>query len=336
MSRLLLLVLLLAAGSSPAAAAGRVLKLEELSFTDIDRLDRQKSVFILSFGNLEEHGPQLPVGSDYFQAIAVRDRLIERLKKAHPDYDLVLFPVVPLGEGGANDAAFQFDHVGTFAVRFETLRAVAIDLGSSVARKGFRNIFLVHCHGAPLHNIAFTEAAAFVSESHKARMVNLTSLVFADGFYSPQVMARHLGPRWEEELGFEGHAGAGETAANLAVRADLVKEEYKRLPVFKAKDISEFLRTHERAGWNGYWGGPARATRALGQELLDDFAERSFRMAERALTGEDLSGLPVYPFNMPPLLEMNTLGQKLGERYAAQAAAIEAWLKKRAAQAPRQ
>ena len=56
-----------------AQGAGRVLKLEELTYTDIDRLDRNRTVFILTFGNLEEHGPHLPVGSDYFQAIAFRD-----------------------------------------------------------------------------------------------------------------------------------------------------------------------------------------------------------------------------------------------------------------------
>ena len=45
-----------------AQGAGRVLKLEELTYTDIDRLDRNRTVFVLTFGNLEEHGPHLPVG----------------------------------------------------------------------------------------------------------------------------------------------------------------------------------------------------------------------------------------------------------------------------------
>src|SRR5215467_3170243 len=37
----------------------RILKLEELSQAEIDKLDRNKSAFILTFGNLEEHGPHL-------------------------------------------------------------------------------------------------------------------------------------------------------------------------------------------------------------------------------------------------------------------------------------
>lgn len=334
MWRMLMLALLLGAGSTPLAAAGRVLKLEELTFTDIDRLDRQKSIVLLTFGNLEEHGPHLPVGSDYFQAIAVREGLVERLRRAHPDYDLVLVPIVPLGEGGANDVAFQFDHVGTFAVRFETLRAVALDLGASMARQGFRTVFLTHCHGSPLHNIAFTDAAAFVSEHYKVRMVNLTSLVFGEGFYSSKVMEKYLGKNWEAEIGFEGHAGAAETSANLSARGDLVKPDHTRLPMFKAKDMPEFLRTHERAtGWKGYWGAPAKASKAMGKELIEDFADRSFRIAERALAGEDLSRLPVYPLSMPPMPEANVLLQKVGGRYAEQAAAIESWLRKREAAA---
>ena len=309
--------------------AGRVLKLEELSFTDIAKIDRVKSIFFLTFGNLEEHGPHLPVGSDYFQAVGLRDGLIARLRSAHPDYDFVLVPVVPLGECGANDLALQFDHIGTFAVRFETLRNVAIDLGASIARKGFQNIFLIHFHGCPMHNIAFNDAAAFVSERYKARMVNITSLLFGEYFFNPTVMEKHLGKGWEDKLGFEGHAGAAETSANLFLREDLVKADYGQLRPFVAKDFAEVLRTHERTGWQGYWGDPAKASKAMGKDLMDDDVVRAYRLAERALAGEDLSNLPVYPqsFPLPPGGE--ALGQKQLEIYATQTAAIEAWLKKR-------
>jgi creatinine amidohydrolase len=311
--------------------SGRVLKLEELSFTDIGKLDRAKTIFFLTFGNLEEHGPHLPVGADYFQAIGVRDGLIARLRVAHPDYDFVIMPVVPLGEGGANSVALQLDHVGTFAVRYETLRNVAMDLGATIARKGFRNIFLIHSHGAFLHNVAFSEAAAFVSEQYKARMVNITSLVFGEGLYSPKVMDKYLGEGWEKRIGFEGHAGAAETSAILFLRGDLVKPEYRRLQPFVAKDVAEFMRTYERTGWNGYWGDPAEASKAMGKDLINDFAERSFRVAEKALAGEDLSKLPVYPNVLPAVPEAEMIGRKVEEDYAKQAAAIEAWLKKQRA-----
>lgn len=315
-------------------AAGRVLKLEELSFTDVDKLDRAKTIFFLTFGNLEEHGPQNPIGSDYFQAIGFRNGLIARLRAKHPDFTLVVVPVVPLGEGGANDVAGQPEHIGTFPVRFETLRDVAIDLGATVARKGFKNIFLIHFHGSPLHNIAFSDAAAFVSERYKTRMVNITSLVFGEGFYSDKVMEKHLGKGWEERIGFEGHAGAAETSANLYLRGELVKPSYRKLRPFVAKDMAEFLRTYERTGWQGYWGDPAKASRAMGRDLMNDFVDRGFRIAEMALAGEDLSKLPVYPNNLPPLPEAENLVRKGLENYGAQTSEIEAWLKARHAGMP--
>ncbi len=303
--------------------ANRVLKLEELTFPEIDKLDREKTIFFLTFGNLEEHGPHIPVGSDYFQAGGVRNRLIDRLQAVHPDYDFVVVPVVPLGEGGANDLAWQFDHVGTFAVRFSTLRDVAIDLGVSIARKGFQNIFLIHSHGSPLHNVAFSEAAGFVSERYSVRMVNISSLVFGEGFYSDEVLDKHLGEGWQEEIGITGHAGTGETSTNLFLH-ELVKPEHKDLEPFVVRDFAEIFRINEREGWQGYWSDPSKATREIGQELINDFVERSFRIAEKALAGDDLSELPVYP---PEIPEADELLEKLLENYANQKAEIDTWLK---------
>ena len=80
-------------------------------------------------------------------------------------------------------------------------------LGSSIARQGFEKILLFHSHGAPLHNLAFSEAADFVSERHGVRMVNVSSRVFGTGFYSSEILAEFLGDDWEERIGFEGHAG---------------------------------------------------------------------------------------------------------------------------------
>jgi creatinine amidohydrolase len=314
-----------------AQGAGRVLKLEELTYTDIDRLDRNRTVVILTFGNLEEHGPHLPVGADYFQAIAFRDGVVERLSKTHRDYTFVIAPVVPLGEGGANDVAGQPEHVGTLSVRFETLRDVAIDLGSAVAQQGFGTILLVHFHGRPLHSVAFNDAAGYVSDRYKARMVNLTSLVFGEqGLYSASAMEKHLGKDWRDRLGFESHAGAAETSANLAIRPKLVKPDYKRLSPFKAKDRDAYLLTYQNPeGWRGYWGSPAEASLALGKDLMSEVVSRGVRIAEKVLAGEDVTGLPLWPNTQAPSAESEVQARRALERYSKRAADVDAWIKAR-------
>ncbi len=226
------------------------------------------------------------------------------------------------------------NHVGTFSVRFETLRDVAIDLGSAIAQQGFGTILLVHFHGSPLHSVAFNDAVAYVSDRYKARMVNLTSLVFGEqGLYSASVMEKHLGKGWKERLGFESHAGAAETSANLAICPQLVKPEYKRLSPFKASDLDAYLRTYQNpAGWRGYWGSPAEASVALGKDLMAEFVSRGVRIAEKALAGEDLTKPPRYPYVLPASAEAQARDRRALDRYSERTADIEAWLKARAAQ----
>ena len=312
------------------AAGGRVLKLEELTYPEIGALDRAKTLVFLTFGNLEEHGPHLPVGSDYFQAVGVRDGAIERLRKAHPDFNFVLFPVIPLGEGAANDFAGQPDFPGTYPTRQSTLRDVAIDIGGALARQGFRYIFIVQSHGTPLHNLALNEAAAFVSERYSARMVHLTGYAFGAGAADHQAaMEKHLGKGWREEVGIDSHGGAGETSANLAVRGELVKPAYRDLPPFTIRSVEEFYGTSKLPGWRGYWGAPSRASRALGEDLLRPRVVHHFRIAGKILADEDLSKLPLFPENFPASEQDTALRAKLLERYAQQSAEVAAWLEKR-------
>lgn len=322
---LLVLVACTTADDRSTAPDSGVLRLEELTYPEIDAIDRERSVFFLTFGNLEQHGPHVPVGSDYYQAIGVRDRLIERLQTAYPDYEMVAVPVLPLGEGGANDLARQFDHVGTFALRYATLRDVAIDMGASIASKGFENILLIHSHGSPLHNVAFSEAAGFVSERYGVRMVNVTSLVFGQGFYSDAVLDRHLGEGWQREIGITGHAGTAETSANLFLH-DLVKPMYRDLDPFVVQDLPGIFRLHERTGWQGYWSDPSRASAEIGEDLINDFVDRSFRIAELSLAGEDLSELPVYPDDLPPIPAADAFVGEVLQLYAEREAEVEAWI----------
>ncbi len=301
------------------------LRLEELTQSQVNDLDRRKTIFFLTFGNLEEHGPHLPTGADFFRAEEIRDRLIARLRTAHPDYHFVLFPTVPLGEGGANDAVGQPDHIGTFSVRFDTLRSVAIDLGGTIARKGFENIFIIEGHGATLHNVAFNQAAKFVSERYGVSMVNITGL--SKSMSGDDLLDRYLGPDWRKRSAFEGHAGADGTSETLATHgAIFVAPLYKSLAPFYVEGLSGFLRTHELKGWPGYWGDPARASKELGQALVNRRVDSAFRIAEKVLAREDVSTLVAYPDNTPAMVSADVFVGKSLARYKQQEEEIASWL----------
>jgi len=71
---------------------------------------------------------------------------------------------------------------------------------------------------------------------------------------------------------------------------------------------------------------PSRATAGLGAELMENFVERATRIAEKALAGDDLSELPVWPHVLPPIDELDATMQMVTERYAQQGAEFATWL----------
>ena len=62
--------------------------------------------------------------------------------------------------------------------------------------------------------------------------------------------------------------------------------------------------------------------------MINDRVERSFRMAQRVLSGEDISQLPVFPHSRPSTADSDVLVQLKQENYAKKTAEIEAWLEK--------
>ena len=84
-------------------------------------------------------------------------RLTQDLAEAiveRPGWNALIFPLIPLGNGGANEIGRKYSFSETYTVRFSTLRAVFMDLATELGEQGFRWIFVVHLHGAPNHNRA--------------------------------------------------------------------------------------------------------------------------------------------------------------------------------------
>lgn len=95
----------------------------------------QDASVIIPIGPVEEHGPHLPVGSDYASA----ERIAEIVAKR---YHCLIFPVIPLMICGLSK-----ETTGTYSVEPDTMELVARDLVSRLATKGFRNILFFTGHG---------------------------------------------------------------------------------------------------------------------------------------------------------------------------------------------
>jgi creatinine amidohydrolase len=111
-------------------------ELEALTAPALRRLlDRGVTTVVVPFGSVENQGEHLPLGADALLADAVGREVARRV-------DAVLAPTIRVG------AAEQHMHLlGTLTVSAATLADVAVEIGESLARHGFRTIPFVSTHG---------------------------------------------------------------------------------------------------------------------------------------------------------------------------------------------
>jgi creatinine amidohydrolase/Fe(II)-dependent formamide hydrolase-like protein len=209
---------------------------------------------------LEQHGPHLPIASDQIGVEYEVKEVATRLSRALRGWNIVLMPTVSYGSAGANYVGKMPVHPGTYGVRQSTLRALIADIGGQIAQNRFKWIFVMSGHSAPTHAIAVNEACDFVSEVFNVTLLNVSGLFKADTAIQAQgrrLAARHFSPADRASFGMDVHAGVGETSGILAIRPDLVRSMYRRLPSLGAHSFEEMREIATEPGWPGYFSAPA-------------------------------------------------------------------------------
>ncbi len=163
---------------------------------------------LLAVGSTEQHGPHLPLGTDSLIGDTLMERIAERLGKTL---------VAPTIRVGASEHHMKFS--GSMTLREEVLEEVIVDYCRSLARHGFRTIFVIPTHGGNKGTV-IRVGERLERESLSARVVAqpdetayLTAMVEVGGKYD----------RTPGEVG--GHAGHMETSLILADYPELVDME---------------------------------------------------------------------------------------------------------------
>lgn len=254
--------------------SGSVPRLAELTFTQLDALDRHRSVVIFTASPLEEHGPHLPVGTDVYISEFFAEQLARRIQETKPGWTALLGPPLPFG-------ASAFEQAGTLRVRARTVRNAALDYGAALARQGFRFILVFNAHAGPRHVVALEEAAAVVSRRYGVRMLSVSGLVLwrvLRGRFTERIeplMGRRLTESEREALRGDAHGGMWETSLMLRARPELVGPSYSQLPPVRFTVLDALRKNYPLRLGNrmGYIGSPAAASAEFGEgarRLLED------------------------------------------------------------------
>src|SRR5262245_12987514 len=306
----------------------QVYNLGDLNTEQIRRLNPSRTVIVIPGGILEEHGPYLPSYADGIYAEAYSRELAHAIV-TRPGWKVLMFPEIPLGVGGANSLGGKDIFPGSYNVQMATLRAVYMDLASTLGEQGFRWIFVVFMHDGPENHVALEQASDFFHDVYSGSLVHLYNLKPVHDCCD--VVERNLTPEQLRENGLTVHGGIGEHSEMLFLRPELVGPDIHNAANVTAKDFPDLIRIAHESGWPGYWGAPRYSTAALGAASFHAMSEKMNSVALQILDGLDWRKLP--RFSDEQLQFLRSAGQQLTSDYDLQRAKRELeWLKSKTLQ----
>jgi creatinine amidohydrolase/Fe(II)-dependent formamide hydrolase-like protein len=290
-------------------------------------LDHGTTAVILPGGILEQHGPHLPVFADGYMNQVLSDSLAAAIAR-RPGWKALVFPMIPLGAGGANEIGGHYVWPGSYGVRTATLRAIFMDLATELGEQEFQWVFVVHGHGSPWHNQALDQAGDYFRDTYGGHMVNLTGIEpdweairrGRAGLVSAEVLAEDAN---------SVHAGLSETSRILYIRPDLVSPTVREVPSITAP-VQEIVEVARTASWPGYFGAPRHASAALGRADLDGSHGAWIDIAMRILDGADERTMPRYVDMMLAIPLIHAIGEGTARYDSTVAERQEAWFQQHA------
>ncbi len=339
-----------------------LLQAQEITYTDVQKLRRDRSIAFLSASALEVHGPHLPLGMDMFTARWMAEETARRFAEAHPEWTVVLYPHIPLGTD-------ELPLPGSVDGTQQTVYRALLAHGASLAHAGFGYAVVTNGHGGPRHAAALEAACRSASRRHGIQMFS-PSIAVLNGIVTggrhdqlQSNLGRPLAEKERQGLLHGEHAGTMETSFALAERPDQVDGTYRELeqmgpPPFKPlavlgrlarplfggrsgrfQEISNGLAggvgwlLNARYGYGGeavtYQGDPSAASAELGHAIRETMVQGCLEYAEKVTAGE-LSAEEVRSIASDPVIIQPGFWQRLGlDSAVALGAAVLVWALRR-------
>lgn len=230
-------------------------RLSDLTWEEVQRLDRASAIGVLPVGATEAHGPHLPLDTDVVIAEAMAENGASRLSKR--GLDVVLMP--PLAYSSAGFAA---SFPGTMNIGPATFAALVTDIATSLHRAGIGALAIANSHFDPVHVETLHTVAATLNERGLVRVVY------------PDVTRRPWGGRLTDEFKSGAcHAGQYEGSIVLARTPDRVRQDRMQELEDNPASLSEAIMAGHRSfaeagGPQAYFGYPSAATPEEGEQTI--------------------------------------------------------------------
>lgn len=244
------------------------MKLAEMTWPEMAKVDREKTVVLAPYAACEQHGPHLPFFVDTLLCTAVA----EGVEKALPDRVLLL-PTQWLGA-----SAHHLPFFGTLTADLDQHIQLMVHPLAQYLANGWKKVFILNGHGGNID----TYHIALRTLHERFPQAELMAASYWE--IAGKEIAEHLtGPRKAV-----GHACEAETAMMLAVRPDLVRQHLAvdchmtTSPLIGAAYVPTNMQGRTKNGTVGY---PSLATAEQGKAMLEAVIDR-LTVATRCLAEE--------------------------------------------------
>jgi len=220
---------------------------------------------IIPVGSLEQHGPHLPVMTDW----AIAEEFARRVGKLLPN--AFILPALPI-----STCREQMGKKGAVWMEPPTFYQMMTDIIMSLKTQGFKRVVILQAHGGIFIMTPLVRDlnAKFNPE---LQVVNIDCCVFFSKLFAEGVY----------ETNTELHAGEGETSMMLAIAPETVD-------MSKAVDfVPDIPRPYLsygsifRACPDGVWGEATKGTAEKGKKALDRMAELAVEEMNKAFAYMD-------------------------------------------------
>jgi len=288
----------------------------EMTGSEFQRLDPEKVIVTVACSPMEVHGPHLPVVTDSIEAESLTKRTIDLLHERHPEITFLrLLPIYT--------AADVLPHRGSLMFRSSTIVRVMNDLGRTLCKQGFKDIWVSNFHGGPRHFVAIEQSCHVTNQRYGGRMISLFSLLakrLTEGTSNLSNILGRIEGLTPEELDGDSHGGAIETSMLLHIMGDRVDPCYATLPrrtvdiklqeqgeppkaskpgKSSPKDLFRgFKASLKYFEEETYAGKPSIASPEIGRKIIDVLAELSADTLSQVWTRQihpDECHSPVWP-----------------------------------------
>lgn len=244
-------------------AVDKPLVLQEMSWRDVQEYLKSNDMVIIPLGSTEQHGPHLPLGTDFYEAFEISKMISQKT-------GVLVAPILFVGY-----SSYHSGFAGTLSLKPETMEQVIFEGVEYLIKYGFRKFMFFNYHGGNnivqaklVHRISHeTEAIAIVIA------VGSTVMQSADGEF------------------FDWHAGKGETSIMLYLKPELVRTDRFEQPEIRFTPRMKALRALESKHpelmhvWRSLFGVPAAtgkggASHELSSNGIWSFSDVSSSTAE--------------------------------------------------------